>query len=537
MILRDYQRACVDAIVSNARNGVRRQLAVLATGAGKTAIFSHLPRALAARRSLFLEHREELVRHTEATLAKVNPGVPIGTEMAERRAGDEPLVVASIQSLVARLDRYPAGSVDLCVVDEAHHAIARSYSRVIDGLGLMNGAGVLVGFTATAGRSDGVGLGRVFEKIVYSKSLKEMIDAGWLVDVEGYRVTTDANLQGVKTTAGDYATGQLSRAVNTEARNALVVDAWERVARGQKTLAFAVDVQHAADLAAAFRARGYRTESVDGSMAKAKRREIIKKFSAGKLDVLANCALLTEGFDVPNIGAVLMARPTKSRGLYTQMLGRGTRTAPGKEKLVLIDFVDNSRRNDVVSLPSLFGLNPELNCRGRKVAELSGRVESAGADGMAYADVAKLEASIERINLFRVQPLPDEVACQTRNAWVRVLDGVFRLGLPERRAFVVVENALGRADLFREKNGERRHVGEWANLGDALFQADKLVPKDCIGAVLRAAKWRTERPTPGQLSTARKLRIPVPKGATKGDVSLMISAFFSRGERIQGAAG
>ena len=281
--------------------------------------------------------------------------------MAERRAKpDSQIVVASVQSLVRRLDRHDTAVYQVVVCDEAHHAPASTYQKIFEHFGFTNGGGerLLVGFTATTKRGDGVGLGNVFDKIVFQRSLREMIDAHWLVDISGFRVETSADISGVQSRAGDFATGQLSTAVNTKPRNELAAQTYHELAGGRKALVFTVDVRHAEDLAAEFRAHGIEAQAVSGRMPKDERRATISAYRRGEIQALCNCALLTEGFDDPATDVVLMARPTHSSLLYMQMLGRGTRTAPGKENLLLLDFVDSTKRHSAVSLPDLFGLNP-----------------------------------------------------------------------------------------------------------------------------------------------------------------------------------
>ena len=536
MQLRDYQSRCLEAVRTNFGNGVRRQLCCLPTGSGKTVIFATLPNSLGfdnGEPTLVIAHREELIEQARQKLQAANPTASIGIEMAGQSAGpDDQIVIASVQSLVHRLDRHDPASYRLLICDEAHHGVAKSYRKVFEHFGFANGRSddrLLVGFTATAKRGDGVGLAAIFDKITFHRNLREMIAAGWLVDIIGYRVETGADISGVHSRAGDFVRAELSVAVNTKARNELIVETYGNLAAGRKALVFAVDVQHAADLAEAFQSRGVKAEAVSGRMPKAERRRVVESYRSGDIDVLANCNLLTEGFDDPETNAVLMARPTKSGLLYQQMLGRGTRTAPGKQDLLLLDFCDATKRHSAVTLPDLFGLNPQLNLDGRKVAETLERVESAGVDAVRYTNIERLEARIKHINVFEVPEQSQRVRELTRLSWIPMFDGVYRLMMPGRQSLSVVENALGRHEVYSQPGrGRPLLIREFPSLAHAFAFADGLVPQNNVGAVLSSARWRKQPPSLKQLKLAQKLKLAVPGDATKGSVGAMLSNYFAQ---------
>ncbi len=356
-----------------------------------------------------------------------------------------------------------------------------------------------------------------------------MIGASWLVDIAAYRVETGSDISAVHSRAGDFVKGELSRAVNTPGRNELIVETYGKLAAGRKALVFTVDVQHAEDLAEAFQADGVKAAAVSGRMPKPERRRVIEAYRSGKVDVLCNCALLTEGFDDPETNAVLMARPTRSALFYQQALGRGTRTAPGKQDLMLLDFADATKRHSAVTLPELFGLNPKLNLKDRKVAETLERVESAGVDAVRHADIERLEARIERVDLFKAPELPQRVRELTRLSWIPMLDGVYRLMLPGKKSLAIVANALGRHEVHAQQGHEKpRPIQEFPNLAHAFRYADSLVPKDNAGAVLSSARWRKDPPSPEQLRLAQRLNLPVPDDATKGTLGTLLANYFAQ---------
>ena len=200
-----------------------------------------------------------------------------------------------------------------------------------------------------------------------------MMHAGYLAPVAGYRVETDIDLSRVKTSMGDFVVSQLSDAVNIESRNALVVKAFRELVPDRRTLVFGVDVAHALDLAAAFRHYGITAAPVTGDTPPDERGETLAAFSSGRIQVLTNCMVLTEGYDEPAVDGIILARPTKSALLYTQMIGRGTRLHPGKTDVTVVDVVDNSSKHRLVTLPSLFGLAENFNLKGRTTSEVRAR--------------------------------------------------------------------------------------------------------------------------------------------------------------------
>ncbi|HEU4533250.1 MAG TPA: DEAD/DEAH box helicase, partial [Polyangiaceae bacterium] len=327
--LRPYQREAVEAVLAARRAGLRRLVVCLPTGAGKTVIFSHLAR-LARRQVLVLAHREELLGQARDKLERALGGEKVvAIERGAERAGAEARVlVCSIRSL--REDRLAAllrgRDVGLVIYDECHHAAADDNLRVLRQLGAFDPAwtGTLLGFTATTERGDGRGLDAVFERIVYARSLPEMIDDGYLARLRGFRVSTAADLSGLPRAGADFPEDELAEAVDVEDRNALVARSIQELGRDRRTIAFCVTVSHARHLAHALNAIGVPAGVVHGAMPAAERARALDDFRAGRTAAIANVAGLTEGFDDPGVSCVAMARPTRSAGLYAQCVGRGT---------------------------------------------------------------------------------------------------------------------------------------------------------------------------------------------------------------------
>ena len=371
--LRPYQRQAIAAVLEARRNGVRRMVVCLPTGSGKTVIFSELAR-LARKQVLVLAHREELLSQAREKLeAALEHQHVVSIERgAESAVPDAKVLVCSIRSLhQERLARVLRGrDIGLVIYDECHHAAAEDNLRVLRQLGAFDTAwsGTLLGFTATTARGDGKGLDAVFEKIVYSRQLHEMIEDGYLSPLRGFRISTATDLNHLSQSAGDFQEEELAEAVDIEERNALVARSIQELARDRRTIAFCVTVNHARNLSKALNALGVPSGIVYGAMPSSARAEILADFRAGRVQALTNVAVLTEGFDDPGASCIAMARPTRSEGLYAQCVGRGTRLHPGKKDCLILDFVDVSTLS-LCSLPSLFGCPRNLDLQGGEITE------------------------------------------------------------------------------------------------------------------------------------------------------------------------
>ncbi len=345
----------------------------LPTGAGKTVIFSHLAK-VARRQVLVLAHREELLGQAREKIETAMEGAAVVSieRGAERASAEAKVLVCSIRSLhEERLARVIKGrDLGLIIYDECHHAAADDNLRVLRQLGVFDESwtGTLLGFTATTARGDGQGLDSVFEEIVYSRSLPEMIEDGYLCPLRGYRISTNADLTRLSAGGIDFREDELSEAVDIEERNALVARSIQELARDRRTIAFCVTVNHARNLAKSLNALGVPAGIVHGAMPSDQRAKELADFRAGKTQALTNVGVLTEGFDDPGVSCIAMTRPTRSDGLYTQCVGRGTRLAPGKKDCLVLDFVDLSAL-DLCTLPSLFGVPRDLDLFGGDVSE------------------------------------------------------------------------------------------------------------------------------------------------------------------------
>lgn len=332
--LRDYQQECINIIEECGRG---RHLVQMATGLGKTVTFANIPRQ---GRMLILSHREELVNQPLKYFDCTK-----GIEMSSHRtAGTEEVVSASVQSMIHRLDDFAPNDFDIIIVDEAHHAAAKSYKDVI---GYFTPR-LLLGFTATPNRADSVKLNDVFDDIIFQRDLRWGIKHGYLCDILCKRVDIGYDLSAVRTRMGDYAPGELEKAMDGTAD--AVAQAYREHAKGA-TLIFAVSVEQCHEIAR--RIPG--AETVTGQTKD--RQDIIRRFTDREIPCLVNCMVFTEGTDIPLVETVIIARPTQSDSLYTQMVGRGLRLHPDKDKLTLIDCVGVAGKASLCTAPSLLGID------------------------------------------------------------------------------------------------------------------------------------------------------------------------------------
>ncbi|MEI8309325.1 MAG: DEAD/DEAH box helicase [Verrucomicrobiota bacterium] len=350
--LRPYQIQAQEAITRGFAE-YDKQLAVKPTGAGKTILFASLAQHYQPRRTLVLAHREELIQQAVDKIRKAT-GLEAEIDMADQRASlTAPVVVASIQTLLreSRRSRWPRDHFGLLVVDEAHHSLADSY---LNTLRYFDENAFVLGVTATPDRGDKKNLGRYYQNIAYEVTLLDLIKQNWLSPIRVKTVPLSLDLRGVRTTAGDFNADDLGHAIEPYL---------ERIAdvmvehRHRKTLVFLPLIRLSQQFAAMCRARGIAGEHIDGQSAE--RAACLARFNRGDTTVVSNAMLLTEGYDEPSIDCVVCLRPTKVRSLYSQIIGRGTRIWPGKDHLLVLDFLWLTEEHNLVKPASLIAQDAE----------------------------------------------------------------------------------------------------------------------------------------------------------------------------------
>jgi superfamily II DNA or RNA helicase len=373
LVTRPYQEAAKRAIYKSLREH-RSTLLVLPTGTGKTVVFADVvgDGVRKGRRVLILAHRAELIEQGAKKIAEV-AGCEVGIEMADQRDGSRgaaPVLMASVQSIVRRLAHFERDAFHLVIVDEAHHAAALTYRSILEHFG----AAKVLGVTATPNRGDNVALRAVFDDVAFDLPLLDAIQDGWLVPIRQRVIETSIDLSACRRSKGDFTKKDLEDVMTTiEALHEIAVPTVEAVGERQ-AIVFSVTVAHAHLLAEAIRvaiadAGGTpRVEVVTGTTDDDERRDIFAGFRAGAVQYLVNVEVATEGTDLPSAQVIVMARPTQSRGLFCQMLGRGTRPLPGvvdgletaaerrdaieasgKPHMLLLDFAANTGKHDLAS--------------------------------------------------------------------------------------------------------------------------------------------------------------------------------------------
>ncbi len=397
--LRPYQLEAISRIQAEFERGIRRTLLVLPTGCGKTVVFAELARRFVSRgtRALVLAHRTELLTQAQSKLAAV--GVWAELEKAERRAGIASVVVASVQTLQRkRLEQFAPDEFGLVVVDEGHHAPATSYRNVLE---RFTGALVLL-VTATPDRADGKALGEICESVAYQYELRDAIREEWLVPIRARRIVVEGvDLSKVHSRAGDLANDELSAVMATDEAVLGVVVPLLDEAGDRRTIVFAVSVEHAYALASALRDRRAACARVaHGGMDADERERILADFKRGDFQFLVNVALFTEGFDEPSVACVAIARPTKSRALFVQMVGRGTRMLGlsmaesrenGKPDCLVLDFTGNAGKHRLVGPLDALAAGEDVSDELRAEAQRLLEHEQCELDGVLDAAQKLLE--------------------------------------------------------------------------------------------------------------------------------------------------
>jgi superfamily II DNA or RNA helicase len=353
--LRPYQAEAIAAAKRAYEGGLRSALITLPTGAGKTVVFASLARDFLPERTLILAHREELLMQAKAKISNI-AGVMPGLEKGRMRSSvEESVVVASVQSLMRGRD-VPGKRFGLCVIDEAHHAAAPSYREVLKRLKPRR----ILGVTATPFRTDQLQLSKVFQSNVYTKTLLDLIEEGYLTDIRVRTLPITVDLSGVRVEQGDYRDDDLGHALEPAMEK--LADIVAKEFRQRKVVAFCPLRETSRQWTEALRRRKLPAAHIDGESAD--RGKILDAFARNEIRFLSNASLLTEGYDEPSIDTVLILRPTKSRVLFSQMIGRGTRLFPGKDHLLVIDPLFQAERNNPVTVANLVA---ESNGQGRLI--------------------------------------------------------------------------------------------------------------------------------------------------------------------------
>ena len=553
--LRPYQQEAVDAVQADWAAGMSRVGVVLPTGAGKSTVIGKLVSDAYhdGNRVLLLAHRGELIDQMIRDLKLVDPTIPhqhIGIVRAEMDDSHAPIVGATLQTLANAKRRRALGKRDVIIWDEVHHAPAIGYHATFRELGGYDDA-LMCGMTATMyradvtkGRSEQIGLGDVIEKISYERNLRWAIESGYLVPPTGLtvRVKELNALNKIKNVAGDFHQGDLAEIM--EAAVEYTVDAIEMHARDRRSIVFAASVDACHQITDLLNQRGVlRAATTTGAMGYEERKPVYEAFRTGQLDVMVTVMVLSEGADFPMCDAVIMARPTRSRILYSQMVGRALRLFEGKSDALVLDLSGSVRQMKLIHLSELVN---GLGIDTRDVDEDGEEVicpdcgENLGACTCEPEEPAERRVSVKRegpVDMVTVDLLHDDDTLWLETPagvpFVSLSDGWLVFVWPKGSDRESGEWAVGNINT-RKKGGGWMETGVSGDelyypLATALRKAQEWVLDSGFQLPSKFASWRTRNQAPSELQSglARRLHIPAYEGMTKGRLSDEISIAFA----------
>lgn len=421
MELRPYQLEAKDAILAEWSKGIQKTLMVLPTGTGKTIVFSKVieDRVRQGERVLVLAHRSELLDQAADKLYN-STGLMTATEKAEESSLDSwfRVVVGSVQTLMRekRLAQFPSDHFGSIIVDEAHHCISESYQRVLQYFSEAN----VLGVTATPDRGDMRNLGTYFESMAYEYTLPKAIKEGYLSPIKALTIPLKLDLTGVGQQAGDFKAADLSSALDPYLYQ--IADEMLAHCMDRKSVVFLPLIATSQKFKDILISKGFNAVEVNGDSTD--RAQILSDFDTGRYNVLCNSMLLTEGWDCPSVDCIVVLRPTKIRSLYSQMVGRGTRLFPGKDHLLLLDFLWHTERHELCHPAHLIAENDEVAKKMTENIEAAGcPVDIEAAEVKAADDVvaAREEALAKKLMEMKhrqrklVDPLQFEMSIQAED--------------------------------------------------------------------------------------------------------------------------
>lgn len=410
--LREHQEEALAQL--EAMRSAHETIALLyhATGTGKTVTAVSDARRL-GKRTLFLAHTKELVYQAYNCFRNLWPEVSVGRYVEGYRETDAYVVCGSIQSVAANIGIFAPDDFGYLVIDECHHGTAETYRKIMS---YFNPSFTL-GLTATPERTDGEDLLDIFKNIAHKLDLKTAVELDTLVPVRCIRIATNIDLRDVRINGFQYNALDLESKIQIPGRNQLIVDTYCEYVKSRPTVVFCMSVRHAQEMADLFQAKGIDARSISGRTKPAERKRILEQYESGKIPVLCACDLLNEGWDSPHTQVLFMARPTMSKTIYMQQLGRGMRKSEGKDHLMVFDFVDNA---NLFNMP--YSMHRLLNLSEYRPGGLVlGKKESIRWDHEMFAKGEKPEVLIdypvhvtdmEHVDLFNWQEQAKDMVSQ-----------------------------------------------------------------------------------------------------------------------------
>ncbi len=562
MELRPYQQECLNRVVEQFKqfrafisehtsagiaeseelrqqfNRLQTALIVLPTGCGKTIVFCsveielrNLLRQAADEglNTLIIAHRQELLKQARDKYQMLIPEMSIGLVGDGIHEYGAPITVASVQTIsranhLAQLKNF---GYQFIVIDEAHHVAANGYQAVLDAL---PGAFRLF-VTATPDRLDGKPI--IEHEPIYDASIIDMVAQGYLCNLTPIAVRTDTTLAGISRSMGDYNERELEEIIDNPRRNQRIVEAYLEHAAGRQFLCFSVTVKHAENLAACFQANGVHVAVVSGKTPSELRARILKDFERGIIVGVVNCGVLTEGYDNPEVSCIILARPTQSRALFVQCIGRGTRLAPGKQDCIILDITDNCLKHSLEPMNLAKALGKKINDR-ESVLEMLDREEKERKQAKKDGDAQERRIRQKQREKDLVINLLQRFEWRKNDAGYYVLE----VGAMKHRIALIPDKT--NAGLWRvgAKLAPTYQFQMWRDIPMPLdwaqqfaeSEAKKLLAGAAVKLVDRNASWRQLPATDEQIARLDKWHVGYPVDTTgkclwtRGQASEAISA-------------
>lgn len=539
--LRDYQKTVNENIYNAEERGIKRQLVVMATGAGKSFTITQviLDKVSKGHRVLILVDMEDLVWQWKGYIHTMNPDIRIGIEKADHKAKmTDQIVIATPQTLGRegrkRIKRFKPDHFSMCVIDEAHRSTAETWLRVLNYFGFgdenFNDDNLLVGLTATPYRSDGVSLGGNFDDIVANYDIRYLMHNGWLTDIELYSVQTSTDLR-------KYTTqGEVDEAVNNEARNLEVLKTYLEFGGVDQFIGYTASVAHAYELTKLFNDNGIPSAVIEGETDKVERKETLQKYKDGEIRGLFNHSTLTTGTDLPETSMLMLLRPIKSKLTLTQTIGRGIRPSASasvdmfrtKEQRIaaiemsekpvckIIDMYDRVQGDTFTHIPSLFGLNNSISVdKGQRLfKEVVEPIEEAknkhGIDPSSVLNINDISLIVKSRKLeIKSLTMDPEIEDFTDRVWITVSNG-YEIIYGEDNKILLIEKDQTKSELINSeewnlleidtKTNITKKLQTFKSLAGAFKIADEYADSNNWGSqFLKKNDWQEEGVTEKQM--------------------------------------
>lgn len=543
--LRHYQQETINNILENYENRINANLAVLATGLGKTVIATEFHKQFRSKEpTLFIVDRIELAYQAKESFQKSDPSLDVGIEMNVHHASeDDDVVIACVHSIGRkgsyRIGKFSPDHFNKIIVDEAHLSVSDIYVRVLNYLEVgpdnFNRDKILVGLTATPMRSDNVSLGYVYEDIPVNYDIRFGIKQGYLTDIAHLPVKTDVDISDVGTTQHDFVTHELDEAINISKRNALIVKSYMTFSKGEPCLVYCNTVDHAYAIAEMFEERGIKAKCIEANTNRKERKRAIEKFKKGDIQVLTNYGTLTLGFDAPEVSTIILGRPIRFEGLLRQVVGRGIRPSENsfinmipnaedrkeaiessdKPYCKVIDIQDVHDLENIATIPSMYGLDPNFETGNEPKKFLEEVVEpleeirdEKQIDMSEINDIEEVEMLVEKRNLnITTLETPQEITQHSQRDWSEVGKDKYQIVYPEEKKTLIVEkNALDKWEVLEQdsKSNNAKKLNEFHDLSSAIKLGDDYADDYYDTSFAEEADWKKEGVTKAQLKYLKR---------------------------------